>query len=186
LDLKVGLLLITVEVQLDTVALAYLGSNIFSNNGIVSRTVSLNQGNFQGGISTTITGLTIGQQLNVAFDLSRNAFAGDQTLPSILVGVTGLASQAFTLPSVPAFTAPGSGGAAVNLTFAILVASFACNGPQTATLSFASQSGINIDPIIDNVTVSQVPFEFSPLSGFIAGGVLLGSYKLIKGKKSVA
>jgi hypothetical protein len=42
--------------------------------------------------------------------------------------------------------------------------------------------------IIDNVAVATtpIPFEFSPVTGFIAGGVLFGSYKLIKRKKSIA
>ncbi len=168
---------------------SYLGRTVFSNNGAVSRTVQLNGQNSQGGISTTLTGLTTGQNVFVQFDLSGNIdFA---TAPRVSVDINGGTSQTFSLAGnggLPSFNA-GAPGIAANLLFQTFTAQFVYTGTApTAALNFLSQSGTTIGPIIDNIVVSptRVPFEFSPVSGFVAGGILFGAYKMINRKKSIA
>ena len=174
-----------------TGAALYQGNNRFANNGVLSRTVQLNRQFLQGGISTLITDL-IPNAINtviVSFDLSGNP--GNQPQVSVSLAGGGNA-QFFGLisnggfptnlgnPPAPSFT---------NLLFENKTATFIfTTGEQqtSSVLSFTSQSGTNLGPLIDNVSLTPIPFEFSPLTGFIAGGVLFGSYKLIKRKKSVA
>jgi hypothetical protein len=171
----------------------YQGNNRVSNNGALSRTVALNANNAQGGISTIVSGLIQGQTLNVFFDLS-GTFSNPGTRPRVSVTLdNGGDSQLFCLGGniancqLPISTVPGAFGAQRNNVFQTFVASFIYTGTSaTSTLSFQSLSGNAIGPIIDNVTLTPIPFEFSPVTGFIAGGVLFGSYKLIKRKKSIA
>ena len=170
----------------------YQGNNRFANNGVLSRTVQLNRQFLQGGISTLITDLIPNaiNRVTVFFDLSGNP--GNQPLVSVSLAGAGNA-QFFGLISNGGFpTILGTSGAnptLLDLLFETKTATFllTTGAQQTSSvLSFTSQSGNGLGPIIDNVSLTPIPFEFSPLTGFIAGGVLFGSYKLIKRKKSVA
>jgi len=180
---------------------AYLGRTVFNNNGAISRTVQLNGTNTRGGISTILSNLVFNEQVDVTFDLSGNVAAPgspNATVPVVDVTLSNSLPAVIqrTLGAVPVFTgfgfnSPGLdapvGGAVANLGFQTFVASFLYTGQgSTATLSFISRSGADLGPIIDNVRVSAVPFEFSPVTGFIAGGILFGSYKLVNRKKSAA
>jgi len=162
----------------------YIGNGIFNNNGALSRTVQLNGTNI-GGISTTVSGLNTGNTVQVSFDLSSNIGA---SAPSVVVNLQGAGAQTFSLPSQTVFV-PGN-GAIANLPFTRFVASFLYTGTSpTALLSFSSLTSSptgngTLGPIIDNVAVSAVPFEFSPATGIVSGAILFGSYKLIKRKKS--
>lgn len=170
---------------------AYLGRTVVNNNGALSRTVQLNGANTQGGIVTAVTGLIQGQTLDVFFDLSGNPFVStppsekdtELVAPVVTVSLENGTSQ--QIIGILPVSSPSSNGAFANLTFQSVVASLVYNGTSsTAALSFTSQSGTNLGPIIDNVTVTAVPFEFSPVSGFIIGGVLFGASKLIKLNRS--
>jgi len=176
----------------------YQGQNRFANNGILSRTVQLNRGGAQGGISTVITGLNIGIQniVTVFFDFSGNFNSPDPITIDVALGTA--PSQQFVLGAQTSsgnpirfspVALPNISGAQFNLQFETRSATFIFTPfNNTAILSFISRSGesTGFGPIIDNVSLTPIPFEFSPLTGFIAGGVLFGSYKLIKRKKSVA
>jgi hypothetical protein len=174
----------------------YLGNQIFNNTGALSRTVQLNGQSARGGISTQVTGLSQGDSIDVSFDLSGNinqfeVDRGTATIPLITVSLQNGGSADLGFNALPSFSEPGVFGAARNLSFVRFVQTFLYTGTaNSATLSFLSRSGTNLGPIIDNVAVATattpIPFEFSPVTGFIAGGVLFGSYKLIKRKKSVA
>ena len=174
-----------------TAGVVYLGNNNFSNNGTLSRIVSLNRGGFQAGISTVLTNLIPNAVNTVTVFFQLSGLLGNQPLVSVSLAGGGNA-QFFGLisnggfptnlgnPPAPSFT---------NLLFENKTATFIfTTGEQqtSSVLSFTSQSGTNLGPLIDNVSLTPIPFEFSPLTGFIAGGVLFGSYKLIKRKKSVA
>jgi hypothetical protein len=161
---------------------AYIGRGVFENNGTPSRTVQLNGQANQGGISTIVSGLNRGETIQVSFDLSSN-IGGAAPVISVSLQDGGNA-QSSSLPFGTGFI-PGT-NAIANLPFTRFVSSFLYTGTSsTALLSFTSQSGNSLGPIIDNVAVAAVPFEFSPATGFVAGGILLGSYKLIKRRKSV-
>jgi hypothetical protein len=161
---------------------SYLGNGIFNNNGATSRTVQLNGQFEQGGIATTVSGLNTGDTVQVSFDLSSN-IGGDAPIISVSLQGTGNAKP-FEITNQTGFI-PGN-GAIANLPFTRFVTSFLYGGTSsTAILSFTSQSGNNLGPIIDNVEVSAVPFEFSPATGIVSGAILFGSYKLIKRRKSI-
>jgi hypothetical protein len=164
---------------------SYLGRGIFQNNNVSSRTVQLNGQSQQGGIATTVTGLNTGETIQVSFDLSSN-IGGDA--PRISVSLqNGGNAQFFSLLDQTGFDSR-SPNAISNLPFTRFVTTFLYGGiSPTARLSFTSQSGNNLGPIIDNVdvAVAPVPFEFSPATGIVSGAILFGSYKLIKRRKSI-
>ena len=115
-----------------------------------------------GKITTTVTGLTIGDSYTLSFDLGFNQYSGNNEQLSYAVGTDLTGSNGSPIPGV--FGGPGS----TDLSFLNYSYTFVASA-TSLTLSFADTGTTPYDnggPVLDNVVVATTPVPL-PAAGLV-------------------
>jgi choice-of-anchor C domain-containing protein len=149
----------------------YIGTYWTASNG--GRSLDLS-GTGIGSISTTIAGLSIGQEYTISYDLAGNP-AGAPTTKHLQVsvdsvgGTIGGALAVFNTGAIPSTTS-NMGWITQTVIFTATAAS--------ATLTFLSQDNTSFGPALDNVTIAATPIPGALLLfGSALGGMGFLGYR---------
>jgi choice-of-anchor C domain-containing protein len=148
----------------------YIGTYWQASNG--GRSLDLS-GNGIGSISQTLTGLTIGQQYTISYDLSGNP-AGAPALKHLLVAIDSLGT---TIGGRIATYNTASGNTVADMNWITQTVLFTADA-TTATLTFLSQDNTDFGPALDNVTIAATPIPGALLLfGSALGGMGFLGYR---------
>jgi choice-of-anchor C domain-containing protein len=149
----------------------YIGTYWTASNG--GRSVDLSGGGI-GSISTLISGLTVGQEYTISYDLAGNP-AGAPTTKHLQVAVDSVGGTigghlaTFNTGAIPS-TLSNMGWITQTVIFTATAA--------TATLTFLSQDNTSYGPALDNVTIAATPIPGAILLfGSALGGMGFLGYR---------
>jgi choice-of-anchor C domain-containing protein len=143
----------------------YIGTYWTSSAG--SRSVDLSGGGI-GSVSQQLTGMTVGQEYTISFDLAGNP-AGGPTVKGLEVSVDAMGGGLFTFNT--------TGGTLSNMGWITQTVTFIATA-STATLTFLSQNNTSFGPALDNVSIAATPIPGALLLfGSALGGMGFLGYR---------
>ena len=143
----------------------YIGTYWTSSDG--NRSVDLSGGGI-GSVSQQLTGMTVGQEYTISFDLAGNP-AGGPLVKGLEVSVDAMGGGLFTFNTTGA-TLSNMGWITQTVTFIATASS--------ATLTFLSQNNTSFGPALDNVSIAATPIPGALLLfGSALGGMGFLGYR---------
>ena len=143
----------------------YIGTYWTSADG--NRSVDLSGGGI-GSVSQQLTGMTVGQEYTISFDLAGNP-AGGPLVKGLEVSVDAMGGGLFTFNTTGA-TLSNMGWITQTVTFIATASS--------ATLTFLSQNNTSFGPALDNVSIAATPIPGALLLfGSALGGMGFLGYR---------
>jgi choice-of-anchor C domain-containing protein len=143
----------------------YIGTYWTASDG--NRSIDLSGGGI-GSVSQLLTGMTVGQEYTISFDLAGNP-AGAPAIKNLQVSVGSMGGGLFTFNTL--------GGTLSDLGWITQTVTFIATA-SSATLTFLSQDNTSFGPALDNVSIAATPIPGALLLyGSALGGMGFLGYR---------